>query len=167
MKRKLIDIPDEDFRSLSIKAAKAGKFLKPYIEDLLAKDARNELHAKDHFLNTARKCEVPLVDAEWVVKNLNKQETENSDSPLGAVSERFLYTITEMENEIVSNLSDLDRGYGRRKFAISKQTGIPEDILTVLLKRLKLAGKVELIMIFSESSGLPDGSGYCLRHVTG
>ena len=70
MKRKLIDIPDEDFRSLSIKAAKAGKMLKPYIEDLLAKDARNELHAKDHFINTARKCEVPLVDAEWVVNNL-------------------------------------------------------------------------------------------------
>ena len=92
---------------------------------------------------------------------------QTGNSSLGAVSERFSSTITEMENEILSNLSDLDSGHGRRKFAISKQTGIPEDILTVLLKRLKLAGKVELIMIFSESSGLPDGSGYCLRHVTG
>ena len=70
MKRKLIDIPDEDFRSLSIKAAKAGKMLKPYTDDLLSKDATNELHTKEHFLDTARKCEVPLVDAEWVVKNL-------------------------------------------------------------------------------------------------
>ena len=70
MKRKLIDIPDQDFKALSIKCAKAGKLLKPYIEDLLSKDARNELHTKDHFINTARKCEVPLVDAEWVVKNL-------------------------------------------------------------------------------------------------
>ena len=79
------------------------------------------------------------------------------------VSERFSSSITEMENEILANLSDLDSGYGRRKWAIAKQTGIPEEILTVLLKRLKLAGKVELIMIWSESTGLPNGSGYCLQ----
>jgi hypothetical protein len=82
---------------------------------------------------------------------------------LGAVGERFYFSITEMENEILANLSDLDTGYGRRKWAISKQTGIPEDILTVLLKRLKLAGKVKLIMIWSECTGLPNGSGYCLE----
>ena len=84
-------------------------------------------------------------------ENLNNPQAANSD--LGAVSERFSSTITEMENEILSNLSDLDSGYGRRKWAISKQTGIPGDILTVLLKRLKLAGKVELIMIWSENTG--------------
>ena len=70
MKRKLIDIKDEDFMALSIKATKAGKLLKPYIEDLLCKDARNELHTKEHFMNTARRCEVSLIDADWVVKNL-------------------------------------------------------------------------------------------------
>lgn len=91
----------------------------------------------------------------------DKPQTGNSS--LGGVSERFYSSITEMENEILANLSDLDSGYGRRKWAISKQTGIPEDILTVLLKRLKLAGKVELIMIWSESTGLPNGSGYCLQ----
>ena len=69
-RRKLIDIDEDDFKALSIKAGKAGKLLKPYIEDLLAKDARNELYTKKHFLKTAKKCEVSLVDAEWVVKNL-------------------------------------------------------------------------------------------------
>ena len=70
MKPKLIHIDEDDFKALSVKASKAGKLLKPYIEDLLAKDARNELHTKEHFINTARKCEVSLVDAEWVVNNL-------------------------------------------------------------------------------------------------
>jgi hypothetical protein len=70
MKRKLIDIKEEDFMALSIKATKKGKLLKPYIEDLLAKDAKNELHTKEHFLKTARKCEVSLIDADWVVKNM-------------------------------------------------------------------------------------------------
>ena len=70
MKPKLIHIDEDDFKALTVKGAKAGKLLKPYIEDLLAKDARNELYTKEHFLNTAKKCEVPLVDAEWVVKNL-------------------------------------------------------------------------------------------------
>ena len=69
-RRKLIDIDEDDFKTLSVKASKAGKLLKPYIEDLLAKDARNELYTKEHFLNTAKKCEVPLIDADWVVKNL-------------------------------------------------------------------------------------------------
>lgn len=95
------------------------------------------------------------------LKNENLNEAESPQLNIGGVSERFSSTITEMENEILANLSDLDRGYGRRKWAISKQTGIPEDILTVLLKRLKLDGKVELIMIWS--NGLPDGSGYCLQ----
>lgn len=68
-----------------------------------------------------------------------------------------------MEQAIIDNLSKLENGYGNRKWYISKETGIPEDILTVLLKRLKYQGKIELIMIWSETTGLPDGSGYCLQ----
>ena len=69
MKPKLIHIDEDDFKTLSVKASKAGKLLKPYIEDLLAKDARNELYTKEHFLKTAdatnpkirsiEQCEVP------------------------------------------------------------------------------------------------------------
>ena len=78
------------------------------------------------------------------------------------VSSSFSIAIFEMEKAILKNLSNLEKGYGRRKKIISKQTGIPEDILTTLLKRLKIDGKVELIMIWSESKGTPNGSGYCL-----
>lgn len=67
--------------------------------------------------------------------------------------------------DILKNLSDLEPGYGRRKWAISEATGIPEDIITVLLKRLKYAGKVELVVIWNERTGNPDGSGYCLQSV--
>jgi len=35
----------------------------------------------------------------------------------------------------------------KEKWSISENTGIPIDILTVLLKQLKLEGKIELIMI--------------------
>mgnify|MGYP000079566338 CR=1 FL=1 len=69
----------------------------------------------------------------------------------------------EMEQAIIDDLSKLECGYGKMKFGISKATEIPEDILTVLLKRLKYAGKIELIMIWSEETGRPDGSGYCLQ----
>lgn len=41
-RRKLIDIPDEVFRTLSVKAAAMGLNLKNYIEKLLAEDA-NEI----------------------------------------------------------------------------------------------------------------------------
>lgn len=94
------------------------------------------------------------------------QKTELSNNMalhIAGVSERFSSVISEMENEILLNLSDLAVGYGSRKLRISKKTGIPEDILTVLLKRLKLSGKVELIMIWSEETGLPNGSGYCIK----
>jgi DNA-binding transcriptional regulator LsrR (DeoR family) len=67
-----------------------------------------------------------------------------------------------MEQRIIDNLSDLQYMHGRRKFAIAKQTEIPEDILTVLLKRLKHQGKVKIIMIWCEHEGTPNGSGYCL-----
>lgn len=80
----------------------------------------------------------------------------------GGVSGSFSIYIFEMEKAILKNLSNLEKGYGRRKKIISQQTGIAEDVLTVLLRRLKLEGKVELIMIWSESKGTPNGSGYCL-----
>ncbi len=40
LKRKLIDIPEETFRSLSIMAAAEGKSLKSYIENLLISEAK-------------------------------------------------------------------------------------------------------------------------------
>jgi len=70
--------------------------------------------------------------------------------------------IAHMEVHVLMVLAGLELGYGYRKWAIMEQTGIPMDILTVILKRLKYAGKIELIMIFDESTGHPDGSGYCL-----
>ena len=74
----------------------------------------------------------------------------------------FLTAITEMKQAIIESLSTLEQGYAKLKWAIEKDTGIPMDVLTVLLKQLKIEGKVELIMIFDESTGMPDGSGYCL-----
>lgn len=70
--------------------------------------------------------------------------------------------INKMEQSVIESLSGMDKGYGMRKFYIQKKTGIPIDMLTVILKRLKLAGKIELIMIWSESNGRPNGSGYRL-----
>lgn len=75
----------------------------------------------------------------------------------------FETVISEMESKVIENLSDLEKGYGRRKWKISEDTGIPEDVLTLILKRLKYSGKVQLIMTFSEETGLPNGSGYCLQ----
>jgi len=34
--------------------------------------------------------------------------------------------------------------------------------LTVLLKQLKIEGKIELIMIWCDQDSTPNGSGYCL-----
>jgi len=78
------------------------------------------------------------------------------------VTTRFSPAIAEMKEAILNDLKKLSKGYGKLKWAISKDTEIPVDILTVLLKQLKYEGKVELIMIWSESTGKPDGSGYCL-----
>ncbi|WP_431129680.1 hypothetical protein [Flagellimonas flava] len=75
---------------------------------------------------------------------------------------KYAGIFNEMERSILEVLTKLEPGYGYRKWAISEKTEIPEDILTVLLKRLKYAGKIELIMIWSETTGMPDGSGYCL-----
>ena len=76
---------------------------------------------------------------------------------------KFKVALSDMESAIIQNLSNLQKGYGARKWKISEDTGIPEDVLKVLLKRLKVAGKIELIMIFSEETGTPNGSGYRLK----
>ena len=78
--------------------------------------------------------------------------------------DKYSDIIKEMEDSIIKSLEDLPSGYGRRKWGISKNTGIPEDLLTVILKRLKYAGKIKLIMIWDESTYMPDGSGYCLTY---
>ena len=93
--------------------------------------------------------------------NTNKEnETEQCTIPI--VTKRFSPAIAEMKKSIVKDLSGLSKGYGKRKWAISKDTEIPVDILTVLLKQLKIEGKIELIMTWSETTDRPDGSGYCL-----
>lgn len=70
--------------------------------------------------------------------------------------------INEMEREIINHLEKLDFGYASRKWKISTDTTIPLDILTVILKRLKLKGMIEIGMIFSEDTGLANGCGYKL-----
>lgn len=77
--------------------------------------------------------------------------------------EKYQMVIEEMKLSIIECLATAENGYGLRKWFISKQTGITIDVLTVLLKQLKHDGKVELIMIWSEITGKPDGSGYCLK----
>lgn len=74
----------------------------------------------------------------------------------------FEEQLKQMELAILEDLKKLQPNYGKMKFAISRDTGIPIDILTVLLKRLKYEQKVELMMIWSEETYRPDGSGYCL-----
>jgi hypothetical protein len=74
----------------------------------------------------------------------------------------FKKYIKHMEDSIVEYLMEFKNGYGLRKWAISENTGIPEDILTVLLKRLKDKKIIEIIRIFSEDTLLANGSGYCL-----
>ena len=78
------------------------------------------------------------------------------------INEHFSSVIAEMEDAILLNLADVEPGYGRRKWAIAEQTGIPEDVLTVLLRRLRYTGRIKLITTWSETESLPDGSGYCL-----
>lgn len=69
----------------------------------------------------------------------------------------------EMKQSIIDCLGKLEKGYGHRKWRMSRETGIPEDVLTVLLKQLRHEEKVQLIMIWSEDTGQPNGSGYCLK----
>ena len=69
-------------------------------------------------------------------------------------------TIAEMEEAVIFTLQYLEKGEGFYKLAIAEETGIPLDVLTVLLKRLKIAGIVRMIQFFND--GLCAGSGYCL-----
>ena len=77
-------------------------------------------------------------------------------------NKNFSVSIDKMKKSIILDLSTLEKGYGKRKWAISRTTGIPIDILTVLLKQLKIEGKIKLIMIWDEEDSTPNGSGYCL-----
>ncbi len=70
--------------------------------------------------------------------------------------------ILRMKKSIIQHLSTLENGYCASKSNISKATGIPVDILTILLKRLKDDGYVQLMNVWSEQHYRPDGSGYCL-----
>lgn len=79
---------------------------------------------------------------------------------------RFKTPILEMKAAIIECLTNLEKGYGLYKQHISTETEIPIDILTVLLKQLKNEGKIELIMIWSEETCRPNGSGYCLTGKT-
>jgi len=79
-------------------------------------------------------------------------------------NKNFSVSINKMKESIILDLSTLEKGYGKRKWSISENTGIPIDILTALLKQLKLEGKIELIMIWSEEDSTPNGSGYCLTN---
>lgn len=73
-----------------------------------------------------------------------------------------VFYIQSMEESIMRFLSSLEKGECAYKSSISKATDIPVDILTVLLKRLKENGYVELMCVWSEEEYRPDGSGYCI-----
>ena len=92
------------------------------------------------------------------------------------VAERFLrYRYTEagtergfdewtasLEERIIEDLGTLEKGQGRYKWAISKRTGVPTGLLTLLLKKLRHEGKVQIIRLFDERDGKVAGSGYRL-----
>lgn len=92
----------------------------------------------------------------------NKELSEKKQCDIHVVTTRFSPAIAEMKEAIINDLKKLNKGYGKRKWAIERDTGIPMDILTPLLKQLKIEGKIELIMIWSDETGMPNGSGYCI-----
>jgi hypothetical protein len=92
----------------------------------------------------------------------NKELSTEQQCDIHCVTTRFSPAIEEMKEAIINDLKKLSKGYGKYKKYIARDTEIPVDILTVLLKELKIEGKIELIMIWSESTGMPNGSGYCL-----
>jgi len=77
------------------------------------------------------------------------------------------HVLKEMENDVISYLSELEEGYASRKHSISKATGIPIDILTVILKRLKTLQAIEIVTVWREDNGIINGSGYCLKKPQG
>ncbi len=70
--------------------------------------------------------------------------------------------IAHMECAIIEDLSKLDVGELKYKWAIESDIGLADDILTILLKRLKWQGRVKLDCICNEDTGKVAGSGYCL-----
>jgi hypothetical protein len=96
------------------------------------------------------------------MKEIMSDEIKSSTSLQDGVITEFSLTVSEMENSVLEILKKLEKGYALRKWAISRDTGIPIDILTVILKRLKDSKKIELIMIFDDSTCKADGSGYCI-----
>lgn len=89
----------------------------------------------------------------------NRETTQTKDFKM-----KWGATLYLMEQDVIDYLKEKEKGYGYRKKQISKGTGIPLDILTPILKRLKYQGYIELIMIWSEDTGLPDGSGYIIKN---
>lgn len=78
-KRKVIDIPEDIFRNLSIKAAANGQNLKKYIENLLAKDVEDMDDSETYaFLSKTRPEGKTL---------LNSQEKKNFEEWLGVTDE--------------------------------------------------------------------------------
>ena len=75
---------------------------------------------------------------------------------------KFDECISEMEDAVLFELSKLDPGFMQYKWSISEETGIPEDVLTVILRRLKYEGKIRLEGTFCEWNGMASGSGYRL-----
>ena len=73
--------------------------------------------------------------------------------------------VEDMKQVIMDDLSKLEYGYSKYKWSIERDTGIPMYMLTVLLKQLKIEGKIELDGIFDEATGLLDGTGYHITYV--
>lgn len=71
--------------------------------------------------------------------------------------------VLSMKADILEFLDKLEPGYGHRKKAIVNETGIPMTILTPVLKEMKEEGTIDLLMIWSEDTGRPNGSGYCIK----
>ncbi|TYB78324.1 hypothetical protein [Bizionia myxarmorum] len=92
----------------------------------------------------------------------NKEIITENQCDIKDVTTCFSAAIDEMKQAIINDLQKLEKGYGKYKKYIARSTKIPLDILTVLLKQLKIEGKIQLIMIWSEKTGMPNGSGYCL-----
>ncbi len=69
----------------------------------------------------------------------------------------------DLEDEILVDLQGLEIGYASTLYGISETTGIDKELIRIILKRLREEGIVRIMMIFSESTGLANGSGYCLE----
>ena len=75
-KRKVIDIPEDVFRFLSVKAAMQGTNLKRYIESLLAKDVEDMVAGMDDN-ETYRWLSKSEPDGHVKVEEKEKQDFEN------------------------------------------------------------------------------------------